>query len=342
MKTLAYTLAIAVGAAVALYSFQARKTAAQKKQVASLQAQLQQQAQQTEADRAAQAKADQEQNDLLRLGTGSEAKLSASNSTERLAFEARPQLSTASAPDPREPAGPDQNGLDALFSKMLSDPEAKKFIRGQQRMMMDQMYAPLIKQMGLTPEDGDQFKDLLAETAMTGVEKAGSLFSGGSSNRTALLAQMAQDQKGVEEQLKSFLGEARFAQYQDYQQTVGERVQLNLYKQQMAGGENALTDQQTEQLLAIMKEEKQNETARTGRTLPGGTDQAENLQAMFSEDQANRLFEAQDAVNQRVYERASQVLSAEQLAGFARFQTNQIQMLRMGLGMARKMMSTEH
>ena len=43
-------------------------------------------------------------------------------------------------------------------------------------------------------------------------------------------------------------------------------------------------------------------------------------------------------MNQRVYERAKDLLSPEQLNAFAKFQTNQTQMLRMGLTMARKMM----
>ena len=51
-----------------------------------------------------------------------------------------------------------------MISKMMQDPDTRKFIREQQRMMMDQMYGPLVKQLGLTPEEAAQFKDLLPIT----------------------------------------------------------------------------------------------------------------------------------------------------------------------------------
>ena len=47
-------------------------------------------------------------------------------------------------------------------------------------------------------------------------------------------------------------------------------------------------------------------------------------------------------MNQRVYERAKAVLSPEQLNGFGRFQTNQLQMMRMGMTMARKFLGPDN
>jgi hypothetical protein len=47
----------------------------------------------------------------------------------------------------------------------------------------------------------------------------------------------------------------------------------------------------------------------------------------------------QESVNQRVYTRAEGMLSPDQLAAFGKFQTNQMQMMRMGMTMARKFLS---
>jgi hypothetical protein len=206
------------------------------------------------------------------------------------------------------------------------------------RMMMDQLYAPLLKQLGLTPEESAKFKDLLADNMSKATEKASSLFSGlSATNHAELASAMAADQKTFDEQVKSLLGDDRYAQYKDYQLTVGERTQLNLFRQQ-TGTDNPLSDQQTEQLLTLMKEEKQNASAN-GQTLSGlGQDQA-GLQAMLSDEQAEKLLQSQQDISQRVYDRARSILSPEQMDSFGTFQTNQLQMMRLGIGMARKLMA---
>ncbi|HWV98432.1 MAG TPA: hypothetical protein VNZ64_01945 [Candidatus Acidoferrum sp.] len=91
---------------------------------------------------------------------------------------------------------------------------------------------------------------------------------------------------------------------------MGERTQLNLFKQQ-TGADLGLSDQQTAQLLSFMKEEKKNVAATGGQPLGGaGQDQA-GLQAMLSEEQGQKLLQSQETVNQRIYERAQAMLSPE-------------------------------
>ena len=90
-----------------------------------------------------------------------------------------------------------------------------------------------------------------------------------------------------------------------------------------------------------MKEEKQAVATATGQPAPGAGQNVENMQAMFSGEGTEKLLQSQETVNQRVYERAREVLSAEQLGAFGKFQTNQLQMMRMGMSMARKFMAPE-
>jgi hypothetical protein len=232
-------------------------------------------------------------------------------------------------------------GFGKMLAKMMQDPDTKKVIRDQQRMMLNQLYSPLVKQLGLTPEEADQFKNLLADNIVKSSEKAFSMFDGGlSTNKAELIKAMTAEQKSFDEQVKAFLGDDRFAQYKDYQETVGDRTQLNMFKQQ-TGGDNPLSDQQTEQLLAFMKEEKRTVAAATGQPLPGAGQDAAKLEAMLSGEQTDKLMQFQETVNQRVFERAKGVLSPEQLDSFATFQTNQVQMLRMSFTMARKMFGAD-
>jgi hypothetical protein len=88
------------------------------------------------------------------------------------------------------------------------------------------------------------------------------------SNRMEMLSALAAEQKSFDAQVKELLGDARYAQYKDYQQTVSERMQLSQFNQQTADSGCALTEQQTEQLLGFMREAKQNVTAWP--SAPGG------------------------------------------------------------------------
>lgn len=118
-------------------------------------------------------------------------------------------------------------------------------------------------------------------------------------------------------------------------------MQFNQFKLQTVNGEGALTDQQTEALLVLMREEKQSVAAASGQPNPGAGQEAANMQAMLSGEQTDKLLQTQELVNQRVFERARSVLPENQLSSFGKFQTNQIQMMRLGLSMAKKMFAPD-
>ena len=319
---------------------QARKVSEQKSAINTLRADAEQQTREIADLQASKKLVEQQRRELLDQASDLALKLLARQQTDATISEAKP----ANAAPASESAKPekDKNPFGNFLAKLMEDPETKKMIRQQQRMVLDQLYAPLIKQLNLTPADAEQFKDLLADNLMKGAEKATSLMGADSAtNRTEMLAKLAEEQKSFNEQVRGFLGETGYAQYLDYQQTVGERTQLNQFQQQYAGAANALTDQQTEQLLQFMSEEKKNLAATTSEPLPGSSQDAATIEAMLSENATEKLLQRQETINQRVYERAKDVLSEDQLASFARFQTNQLQMMRMGMNMARKFMTPD-
>ena len=153
-----------------------------------------------------------------------------------------------------------------------------------------------------------KFKDLLADNAMKAAEKASSMFGGlGSTNHAELVNTLTAQQKTFDEQVKAFLGDERYAQYKDYQETAGERMQLNAFKQQ-AGSDYNLSDQQTEALLTFMKEEKKNVAATTGLPLDRRRPGRGQTPGPAVRRQDGRTLQAQETVNQRVYERARTIL----------------------------------
>ena len=72
--------------------------------------------------------------------------------------------------------------------------------------------------------------------------------------------------------------------------------------------------------------------------LMGGTSAERDISLMSGEG-VDKIYQNQETINQRVYERARAVLSESQLAAFGKFQANQLQMMRMGMNMARQFMS---
>jgi len=339
-NVLTLVLAVTSIALGALCIVQWQKLSRQQAQIVSLRDEREQQTQEIADLKASQKLIEQQRRAFLDQAADLAVKLQARQQAD--ANIPQPTLTNATAAAESGKPAKDANAFGNFLSKLMEDPDTKKMIRETQRVMLDQMYGPLVKKLNLTLEEADQFKDLLADNMMKAAEQAGSLFGGASAtNRTEQLAKLTEQQKAFEEQVRGFLGETGYAQYQEYQLTVGERTQLNQFQQQYAGAENALSEQQKERLLAIMKEEKQSVAATTGQASPGAGQDAANMEAMFSSDATDKLMQTQESMSQRVYERAREVLSPEQLGAFGKFQTNQLQMIRTSMNMARKFMSPE-
>ncbi len=339
MKKLTLLLLFVTVALGAVAVVQWRKIAAERLQVTALHNELQQTSQQLEEAQAAQKQADEQRREASRQAQELTAQLqakvmAASNPPVKVTPVAMAAAPTTSAVSK---AG-EKGGLGNMISKMMQDPDMKKFIVQQQKATMEQLYSPLFKQLSLTPEETTQFKDMLGDHMAKVMDNAGSLFTG--TNNTEMAAKLSGQQKEFDAQIKDFLGEDRFSQYQAYQETSGERAMLNLYKQQNPG-EYSLNDAQTEQLLKIMSEEKKSVAQSTGLPLRSGSGDEANIQAMLSPDQAEKLLAAQETVNQRVYDRSRTVLSPDQLQSLSKFQTNQLQLMRMSMGMMRSMFGSE-
>src|ERR1035437_2508577 len=263
MKTiLIWLLAATTVTLAAVCIVQTQKFSGQQTQLTSLKAEVDEKAQQVEALQAAQKRSDQQRHELMAQAEELAGQLQARQLAETNVIAETP----APPPPVAESAKPDdgKGGLGKMLAKMMEDPDTRKMIRDQQRLMMDQMYSPLVKKMGLTPDEAGQFKDLLADNAMKAAEKATSMFGGlGSTNSADALKAMASEQKTFDGQVKALLGDDRYAQSQDYQETVAERTLLNQFKQQ-AGSDYNLNDQQPEALLTFMKEEQKSVAASTG------------------------------------------------------------------------------
>jgi hypothetical protein len=299
--------------------------------VSDLNLKVQQQDQQMQVAERQRAEASRELRDLTALSVALRA------AEARSASNAAAWKQDLSARPPAAKAGdtPDSKGFGDAFAKMLKDPAMKDMLRSQQKSVVNMMYTGLFKELNLTPDQRTQLSELLLDQQMRGVESAGDLFKGGEGLTNAAQS-MAEQKKETDAKIRTLLGDDKFAQYEDYQKNLGERFQLQQFQQRLQDGPNAITDDQSRQLIALIKEERAKQPPVVADN--AGQD-ARSITEMFSADTLEKQFQWQEELNKRVAERAGQLLSPAQLKEFTEFQAEQLKTQKLGATMARELLS---
>lgn len=247
------------------------------------------------------------------------------------ARQATPALSAGNRPGSGT-AGKSE-GPANFMKEMMENPEMQKMMKAQQKTMMGVMYNPLVKELGLTDEQGEKLKEMLLDRQMKMMTNAGGFMNTDPAQRQAATAKMAEENQAFEAELKQFLGDDKYAQYQDYNSTLAERTSLSMF-----GSQVALEPEQTRDLLEIMKDEKKIASASSPDM---NIDPSQDWQKFLeSEDFNKRYFDQQKKVNERVLERARGLLSPDQLKKFQEFQDQQATMQQLGMEMSRKMLGS--
>lgn len=138
--------------------------------------------------------------------------------------------------------------------------------------------------------------------------------------------------------VRDLLGAEKFAEYEQYQKTVSDRLQVRELRSRLDAA-NGLGDEQAEALVAAMRDERaqfETEAQETGRSMtyfgsPIGAVMAAS-QASGSEppSDAEVLDSAQDFAS-RLRKRAADVLTAEQMRQFVAIQDEQLTQVKMAL-----------
>lgn len=223
-------------------------------------------------------------------------------------------------------------GVGEMLGKMMKDPAMREMMRDQQKAVIKLMYAGLFKDLNLTPEEKDKLQGIFTESQMQNVEAAQGMF-GGEKEGAAEEAtrQITEGKKQTEAEVRALLGEERYAQYEDYQKNMAERMQLDQFKNQLAG-DSPLRDEQMKQLLQLMQAEK----AARPPAIP--TDQTQvPRKEMFTAENLDKQMKWMEDYNRRVLEGAGKILSPEQLQQYQAFQEQQAAMQKLGLQMTRGM-----
>src|SRR6185369_10404435 len=125
-----------------------QKLAAQKAETLSLRAEVAQRADEIAVLEAAQKLHERQRQELVQQAGDLADKLQARLQADAKIAAKTPASGTA-ATEGQKPAK-DKEGFGSFLAKMMEDPDTKKMMREQQRVMLDQLYDPLIKKMDLT------------------------------------------------------------------------------------------------------------------------------------------------------------------------------------------------
>ena len=239
------------------------------------------------------------------------------------------------APQSAPSANAKKAKMSDFLNGMMNDPKMKEMMRQQPAVMLKQMYGDFVKQRRLSPQQADQFFELLTQK-QTGTMEEGMRLLGGENKEAAKgepQPQPTPDQRAeADRQLQMLLGGAGYAAYQDYEKTLSERTTLNEMRQQLALNGAPLQDEQAKTLLQVMLEERD--------TIQSATDDIEKWKAVRS-GTSEAFLQAQADFDQRVRNRAASILKPEQFSALEAYQKQQLEMQRLGLEMARTMMGDD-
>jgi hypothetical protein len=207
-------------------------------------------------------------------------------------------------PPLRAPAGVNQ-GRDPLLNS-----EYRSARLAEQRMSIQRTLPGLVEELGLSEEDAGRLFDLLAESRVNR-ESAASLSIGadGQPNRQESLRRQQELRRQEQESIAALLGTTRYAQWQQYQQTLLARMDANTKGAQLAQMGQPLSSAQQKSLTTALIAEQ--ERTREDRERLARRDNPADPQAMAQlQEEAMKL---QEESNRRILEAVGSSLDARQL-----------------------------
>lgn len=174
----------------------------------------------------------------------------------RLASAAKP----APAPEAGEPGAQAERrrvierGANG-FMNMMDNPEVQKLMAVQQKGALDNRYSALFKSLHLSPQDLEKFKSLLVDkqTAIMDVMAAARAQGlNGRDSRDEMRKAMGDAQAEIDTNIKAALGDAGYAQYKQYEQTLPQRSVVDQLDRRLSYTDTPLTPEQTDKMVQIL------------------------------------------------------------------------------------------
>jgi hypothetical protein len=181
---------------------------------------------------------------------------------EKELAEARSVIAASPAPAPgAAAAGADRSARPARgpgdVSMITENPVFQRALNLQQRSALDARYSALFRSLRLGPEQLERLKSLLLDKQNVPLDVLSAARSGGPGalqDRSAITRLMSESTAEVDAALRESLGEAGYAEYQRFEQTLPQRQLVEQLSQRLSYSDAPLNDVQSEQLIRILAE----------------------------------------------------------------------------------------
>lgn len=266
--------------------------------------------------------------------------------------DARP----AAAPEPADLVAPRRLAMVSRHHDMLQDPEYRAAVRAQHRMMLPQSYPDVAKELNLTAEETSALFDLLANQQMESMDGVVSLGADGPPDPATVLEfqrKAEQRREAHAAELAALLGSAKYAQWQQYQESMGARFQVNRLRDVLDATGHPLTDEQARPLIAAIAAEQKREAERarqeSGTPGPDAVLSTSSGVALLGTaliaagpgdalEHLEQSIERTEEANRRLRDVAATWLTAPQLEQFERMLDQELVMRRAHVRMQRAQM----
>jgi hypothetical protein len=219
-----------------------------------------------------------------------------------------------------------------VAKEMLSTKAGQDMTRSLLRNVLVQQYPDLGKELGLTPEQVNEFFDLATRQQMELSADSMDLVAGGASPEAMqeLQRKTQEKQQANEAEIAAMLG-SKYPQFQEYQGTTAARQQVNQLQTALgSSGITSLTDSQKQGLITALGAEQKRITQENLNAPAGAQRGNQNYLEQQLEQNADK--------NRRMVDAASAYLNSQQLDSYKKMLDQQQEMIS---GLARAMGGTQ-
>lgn len=225
-------------------------------------------------------------------------------------------------------------GADAL-NQLVKNPQTREMMKSSQAMVIDSMLPNMYGSLfsTLPPEQAEKLKAILKDRMLSQAQMGLELMAAdnGPEKTAEIEKEIKEKSDAMTQQIKELLGADGFKQFEQYEKSLPDRMQLNAVRDQFAQSGTPLSDQQQADLLNVLYDERSK--------YPFQVDLSNQNRGLrdLTEENVNAYFRDLAALQERQLARAQSLLTPEQFEAFKKAQQGQFQMQKASLTLAASM-----
>lgn len=225
--------------------------------------------------------------------------------------------------------------------QVLDNPDYQTLMNLTQKGMLDGRYAALFKQLKLTPQQLEQFKEYLVEKQTAVMDVLAAARAQGldmRADREAIGTMMKATQDELDANIRTALGDTAYEAYQDYERTLPTRNVISQLDSRLSYTSTPLTESQNQEMVRILTETGEAGRVPTIRTatpavsIAGGPGVNVQMGSAFAIASGGGVM-----ITDATVARSQSVLSTDQVAALQEIQQEQQAALQLGRTMRAEM-----